>query len=132
MTHRVILSSQFARARAHSLIDKAPDGFAMTIAEPKRTNAQNDKMWAMLTDISVAMPGGQRYTPDEWKPRIMQACGFECQFLPGILDGHPFPVGFKSSELTKTQMAALISWMQAWGDEQGIRWTDPEAKRDAA
>ena len=70
-------------------------------------------------------------TPDEWKPRIMHACGFECQFLPGILDGHPFPVGFRSSQLTKKQMSALIDWMQAWGDEQGIRWSDP-AERKAA
>jgi hypothetical protein len=132
MTHRTILSGKFARDRAKALIDKAPDGYVATVAEQRRTNAQNDKMWAMLTDISVAMPGGQRYTPDEWKPRIMQACGFECQFLPGILDGHPFPVGFKSSELSKSQMAALINWMQAWGDEQGIRWTDPDVKKDAA
>lgn len=127
MTHRTILRSAFARQRAKELIDQAPDGFIAEVREPKRTLSQNDKMWAMLTDISVAKPGGQRYTPDEWKPRVMQACGFECQFLPGILDGHPFPVGFKSSELTKAQMAALITWMQAWGDEQGIRWTH-EAK----
>jgi hypothetical protein len=132
MTHRVILNSDFARQRAKNLIDKAPNGYVAGVDAPKRTLSQNDKMWAMLTDISVSMPGGERYTPDEWKPRIMQACGFECQFLPGILDGHPFPVGFKSSELNKTQMAALINWMQAWGDEQGVRWSDPEAKEDAA
>lgn len=129
MTHKVILGSKFARERAKSLIDKAPEGFVATVAAPKRSLDQNDLFWQMLTDISVAMPMGQRYTPEEWKPRIMQACGWECQFLPGILDGHPFPVGFRSSELTKKQMSALIDWMQAWGSEQGIPWTH---EKDAA
>ena len=130
MTHRTVLSSAFARDRAKMLIDQAPAGFVATVDEPKRTLEQNNLFWEMLTDISVAKPMGQRYTPDEWKPRIMQACGWECQFLPGILDGHPFPVGFKSSQLTKKQMSALIDWMQAWGDEQGIAWT--HERKDAA
>lgn len=123
MTHRIALSSQYARERAHGLIDRAPAGYVVTIAEPKRTGEQNDLFWQMLTDISVTKPMGQRYTPEEWKPRIMHACGWEVQFLPGILDGHPFPVGFRSSQLSKRQMSALIDWMQAWGDEQGVHWT---------
>lgn len=131
MTHRTVLTNDFARQRACRLVLGAPDGYVATVAEPKRTLSQNDLFWQMLTDISIAKPMGERYTPDEWKPRIMQACGFECQFLPGILDGHPFPVGFKSSQLTKKQMGALIDWMQAWGDEQGIAWTH-ERKDDAA
>jgi hypothetical protein len=130
MTRRVILGNDFSRKRAIEMIVQAPDGYVCEVREQRRTNAQNDKFWSMLTDISIAKPGGQRYTPDEWKPRIMQACGFECQFLPGILDGHPFPVGFKSSQLTKSQMAALITWMQAWGDEAGVRWSEP--KEEAA
>ncbi len=132
MTHKVQLSNGYSRDRAKALIDRAPPGYVMTIAEPKRTNAQNDRFWSMLTDISVSKPLGQRYTPDEWKPRIMQACGFECQFLPGILDGHPFPVGFKSSQLKKSQMTALMDWMQAWGDEVGVVWTDPSQQQDEA
>ena len=130
MTHRTVLTSDFARQRAVRLVLGAPDGYVATVAEPKRTLSQNDLFWQMLTDISIAKPGGDRYTPEEWKPRIMQACGWECQFLPGILDGHPFPVGFKSSQLTVKQMGALIDWMQAWGDEQGIPWT--HEKKDAA
>ena len=97
----------------------------------RRTNAQSDKMWAMLTDISRAKPMGRRHTPEDWKAILMNACGWECQFLPGILDGHPFPVGFRSSQMSKQQMSAMIDWMQAWGDEQGVRWTD-ESQEEAA
>jgi hypothetical protein len=119
--HTVILGKD--RTRAHLLVDKAPPGFVCTVKEPKRTLDQNDKMWAMLTDISVAMPGGRRHTPDDWKAIFMNACGWECQFLEG-LDGRPFPQGFRSSKLSKSQMASLITFIQEYGDRHGVRWSD--------
>lgn len=126
MPHSAVLTNAFSRERFKRIIDQAPDGYIAEVREPKRTQDQSAKMWAMLTDISLSKPGGATYTPEEWKARVMQACGWECQFLPGILDGHPFPVGFRSSQMTKAQMSAMIDWMQAWGDEQGVRWSDQQ------
>jgi hypothetical protein len=123
--HTVRLGDDFARSRARRIIDLAPPGYVMTVREPKRTLDQNDKMWAMLTDISVAMPLGRRHTPDDWKAIAMNACGWECQFCEG-LDGRPFPMGFRSSNLTKSQMSTLIDWLQAFGDEHGVKWTEPK------
>jgi hypothetical protein len=120
--HKVILTSPYTRARAKAIIDKAPAGYVMAVTEPKRTLDQNDLMWSLLTDISVAMPLGRRHTPDDWKAIAMNACGWECQFVEG-LDGRPFPKGFRSSHLTKSQMSTLIEWLLAFGAEQGIAWT---------
>jgi hypothetical protein len=53
----------------------------------------------------------------------MQACGHAVHFEAG-LSGEPFPVGFRSSRLTKRQMCELIDFIQAWGDEQGVTWSD--------
>lgn len=80
-------------------------------------------MWAMLTDISKSKPDGRRHTPEDWKCLMMSACGWECQFLEG-LDGRPFPVGFRSSKMSKAQMSSLIEFMQAWGDQNNVRWSD--------
>lgn len=128
MTHTVILATQAQRDLAHKMIDRAPPGYVVKIVEPKRTTDQSAKMWAMLTDISRAKPviNGeiQRFTPEEWKSRIMHACGWEQQFLPG-LDGRPFPSGFKSSQMSKSQMSSMIEWMYAWGDERGVQWSEP-------
>jgi len=130
--HKIILSNAFNRNRAKALIDRAPDGYVASIAEPKRTLDQNNKLWAMLTDISVSKPLGRRHTPDDWKAIAMNACGWECQFCEG-LDGRPFPKGFKSSDLTKSQMSTLIEWLQAFGDENGVHWTnEPEQEERAA
>lgn len=123
MSFRTILSTEHARARAIELIVKAPDGWVAELREPKRTLDQNDRLWAMLTDISRAEPMGRKHTPDDWKAILMNACGWECQFIEG-LDGRPFPQGFRSSQLTKAQMSSLIEFMFAFGAEHSIRWTD--------
>jgi hypothetical protein len=130
MSHRIALTSPHQRGRAAKLIWQAPDGFVCDVREPKRTLEQNDKLWAMLTDISHAKPLGRRHTPDDWKAIAMNACGWECQFCEG-LDGRPFPIGFRSSQLTKSQMSTLIEWLQAFGDEHGVKWSDPDERKAA-
>ena len=119
--HTVILRAN--RETAHRIVDCAPAGSIMKVAKPKRSIGQNDKMWAMLTDISVQQPNGRKHTAEQWKAIMMNACGWEVQFLEG-LDGQPFPSGFRSSKMTKAQMMDLITFIQAQGDEWGIRWTD--------
>lgn len=118
--HTVILGRN--RDAAHRLVASAPDGYVMSLAEPRRTLEQNDKMWAMLTDISCAKPEGRMHTPSDWKAVFMNACGWEVQFIEG-LDGRPFPSGFRSSRMTKKQMADLITFIQAYGDERGVVWS---------
>lgn len=112
--------------RAHQLVQKAPDDWLCRVEPPRRTGDQNDKLWAMLTDVSVSKPNGRRMTPEQWKCVFMQACGWEVQFLEG-LDGQPFPAGFRSSRMTKKQMSDLIEFIQAWGDQNGVRWQKAEA-----
>lgn len=113
------------RSYAKSLIDGSDTGWVMTLKDPSRSLDQNAKLWAMLGDLSKQEIGGIKATPDEWKCLAMHACGYECQFLPGLLDGRPFPIGFRSSGLTVRQMAALITWLTAYGDERGVVWSEP-------
>lgn len=129
--HATILNGPVARERAKLLIDRAPAGYIAKVEEPKRTLDQNAMMWAMLSDISVACPEGRRHTPEDWKAIFMNACGWEVQFIAG-LDGRPFPTGFRSSRLTKRQMGDLIDFIQAYGDQHGVNWSDPQAKQEAA
>ena len=111
-----------ARQNAARAVLDAPDGHIVEIREPTRSLDQNAMLWACLQDISRQQPGGRKLTPDDWKVLMMHACGWECQFLEG-LDGRPFPVGFRSSRLSVKQMADLLTFVLAWGNENGIRWT---------
>lgn len=121
--YRFTLDGQFTRERAKRIIDAAPEGYVFSVKEAGRSDAQNRKMWAMLADIAMARPEGRAHVPEVWKCLFMQACGHEVAFELG-LDNRPFPIGFKSSKLTKSQMADLITLMQQYGDKHGVRWSD--------
>jgi NinB protein len=123
MKRQFRLVNDAVRHNAVQYVQSAPDGFTVTIAPETRRDAQNAKMWAMLTDISRAEPMGRKHTPDDWKAVLMNACGWECQFIEG-LDGRPFPQGFRSSKMTVKQMADLITYAYAFGQEHGIRWSE--------
>ena len=119
----VILSGDYQRALAKQLIDRAPPMAVLSIREGKRTTEQNSKLWALLSDVSRAKPEGRHHTPDIWKALFMSACGHAVQFEAG-LDGRPFPIGFRSSRLSKSQMSDLIEFIMAWGSERGVRWSN--------
>lgn len=119
----IILHGDSQRRFAKGLIDAAPRDAVVNIREATRTLEQNDKMWAMLSDVSRAKPEGRRHTADVWKALFMHACGHAVQFEIG-LDGQPFPTGFRSSRLTKSQMSDLIEFMYAYGAEHGVAWSD--------
>ena len=131
MVAPVRLTGPRQRAYAKTLIDGADDGWIVTIKEPTRTLEQSAKMWAMLGDLSEQKPMGIVETADGWKLLVMNAAGFECQFMQG-LDGRPFPTGFRSSRLTVRQMSDLIEWMTAFGAGQGVVWSEPDRHMEAA
>lgn len=126
MTHTVEIDSQYRRDLAHKLVAAAPWGAVMTISPAKRSTDQNSRFWAMLSDISRAKPDGRKHTPETWKALFMHALGHSVRFETG-LNGEPFPVGFRSSQLTKSQMSDLMEFMSAWAAEKGIIFSNEVA-----
>lgn len=124
----VVLTGQRARQEAMRLIEIAPAGAVVNVRAAKRTNDQNSLMWALLSDLSRAKPEGRCHTPEVWKALMMHACGHAVQFEMG-LNGQPFPTGFRSSALTKTQMSDLVECILEYGARHGVRWSN---EREAA
>lgn len=131
MAQTVILAGPSQRAFAKQLIDRAPYEAIVTVKAATRSNEQNAKLWAMLSDLSRAKPEGRTHTPEVWKQLVMHACGHAVQFEIG-LNGQPFPTGFRSSRLTKAQMSDLIEWVLQYGDEHSVSWSDPAYMEQAA
>lgn len=119
MTQTVVIDSQYRRDLAHKLVAAAPVGAVMTVSPAKRSTDQNARFWAMLSDIARAKPEGRVHTPEAWKALFMHALGHSVRFEMG-LNGEPFPVGFRSSKLTKGQMSDLMEFMSAWAAERGV------------
>lgn len=124
----IIINGNVDRARAAKWVAQAPFGTRIEFKHAKRTIPQNDRMYAMLTDIARQKEHcGRKYTVDQWKCLFMSACGREMQFVPS-LDGTSFlPLGYRSSDLSKDEMSALIECMFAWGAENGVIFHDQES-----
>src|SRR5215472_858168 len=128
-----LAESSFTTGHAYRLIvqeEKAQKG--------RRTLEQNDKMWAMLTEISQQIEHcGQKYTPDEWKVLLMHAMGQDLKLLPALPEAKSgsgvVPYGGRSSHMTVGQMNELIEFIQYWGAKHGVKFaTDKGVTWDAS
>ena len=119
----VKLITKEARQRAVALIFAAPEGYAVTIAEESRTQEQNRLMWPLIADIQSQVPSMQTFSADDIKLRFLHALGTELRFLPELEGAGMFPVGQRSSTLTKAQFTGLIELLFAYGEKNGVVWS---------
>jgi len=101
------------------------------MTDKPRSTEQNARMWAMLTDVSRQVVWyGQKLQPEEWKD-VFSASLNRQKVVPGI-DGGFVVLGMRTSKMTVAQMAELMELMEAFGAQQGVRFTAPEYMREAA
>jgi len=120
VTYTIRLTGPTQRTYAKRLIDAAPDYAMVTVKAGDRTLEQNALMWALLTDISRARPEGRQWPPETWKAAFMHALGHQVQFAEGLDGTGPFPLGFRSSKLSKPQMSLLIEYILEYGARHGV------------
>lgn len=130
MTERLNLSlweeHQAHRAVLHAW-DQAKrliaDGKRLTLElrPEKRSDAQNRRLWSMLTDISEQVDWhGHRLTTEEWKD-VFSAALKRTKVVPG-LDGGFVVCGQATSRMTKAEMAELQTLMEAFGAEREVKF----------
>ena len=107
-------------------IAQAPHGTRLEFKAPRRTLPQNDRMWAMLTDIASQLPWhGVKLTPEDWKLVFLDALKRELRMVPNI-DGTGFVnLGRSSSDLSKEEMSDLFELIHAFGAKHGVTFHDP-------
>jgi hypothetical protein len=117
------------RERVSRWAAQAPAGTRVEFKEVKRSLPQNDRMWAMLTDIATQKDHyGRKYTPEIWKCLLMHAWGREVKFIPALDGESVVPMVYRSSDLSKAEMTDLIEFMFSWGSENGIVFHDDEER----
>jgi hypothetical protein len=124
MSAKVYLTSPYARGKAQRLIAEAPDGYVCEIREANRTDEQNKILHAAIDDIRFQVPGAEQWSKEEWKLRFLHALRNETRFLPELDGNGMFPVGQRTSELSKTQFSALLDIVFEWGGRNGVVWSD--------
>lgn len=128
----VILNSLLERERVAAWARKAPTGTRVEFKAARRSLPQNDRMWAMLTDVSRQVDWyGQKLTPDDWKD-VFTASLRKARVVPSI-DGDGFVLlGLHTSDMTKAEMGDLMELIAAFGAERGVIFSDPSDAGDAA
>lgn len=95
--------------------------------EEKRTNAQNDKMWALLEDLSEQLPwevNGQKVTlePEEWKEIMTAGLRSNSRVARGA-EGGFVVLGTSTSSMSKPKMSELIEFILYFGAQHDVEWT---------
>lgn len=96
---------------------------------PKRSLDQNALMWARLTDIAdqVIWPvDGQMVcmTPEDWK-HVLSAGLKKNQRVAAGVEGGCVILGQHTSRMTVAEMQELLEFIEWFGNERGVRWSDP-------
>lgn len=95
------------------------------IRPAKRSTAQNSRLWAMLAEISEQVDWyGQRLTSEEWKD-VFSAAMKRTKVVPGI-DGGFVVCGQSTSRMTVAEMSEMQTLMEAFGAENGVRFSAVE------
>ena len=128
----VTLRGPSQRAYAKQMIDQAPDGYVVRLGAETRRDAQNRKLWPMLTDLQRQVPAMATFSTEDIKLRFLNALGTEVRFLPALENEGMFPVGLRSSTLTVQQFSALVELIYAFGAKHDVRWSEPHPLKEVA
>jgi hypothetical protein len=125
----VVLRSNSERARVANWARKAPAGTRVEFKETKRSIPQNDRMWAMLTDVARQVEWhGMKLTADDWKLVFLDALKREVRMVPHLDGDGVVPLGRSSSDLSKGEMSDLLELIAAFGAKHGVTFHDGEAQ----
>lgn len=121
----VILYGSTERKRVAHWAMTAPTCSRVELKQPQRTLPQNDRMWAMLTDVARQLDWhGMRYSPDDWKDFFMHALR-QARWMPAE-DGGMIPIGMRTSDLGVGEMGELMDLMEAFGARHGVTFSGVE------
>lgn len=124
---QLVLADDEQRHRAMHWCKHLPAGTRVDFKGPLRSLAQNDRMWAMLTDVSTQkLWHGIRLAPDDWKLLFLDALKREIRAIPNLDNTGFVNIGTSSSDLDKEEMSDLITLILMFGDKNGVLWSDPK------
>lgn len=118
------LRTERDRARAIQILNRVDltQGITWSMREEVRTDAQNRRMWAMLRDIARQVVWyGQKLSDEDWK-HVLSASVQKQRAVPG-LDGGFVVLGVSTRRQSKKWFSDMFDVMEAFGAEQGVRFT---------
>jgi hypothetical protein len=121
----IIIRGDRQRDLAKRQVDELAEDWTVRFSPPKRTDDANARMWAQLHDLAEQVEWhGVHLTAEEWKD-VMTAGLKRLRVVPGI-DGGFVVVGASTSRMSRAEFADLLALISAFGDQNGVKWSDNE------
>ena len=94
-----------------------------SLYKKRRSNDQNSKMWAMLTDVSRQMKWYDEWlTKENWKDMFTASLKKQ-RAVPGV-DGGFVVLGTSTRDMSTSDISDLIELMNVFASENEVVWTD--------
>lgn len=128
MTDRLFLTL-YEPKQAHQEVIRAWDAvkpllkdgkrYTLELRPAKRSDAQNRRLWSMLTDVSRQVQWHSYWlTTEEWKD-VFSAALKRTKVVPGI-DGGFVVCGQSTSAMTRAEMNELLALIEAFGANHNV------------
>lgn len=116
-----------ARYGAVQAVSEAPQGYIVEVKEPTRNLEQNALMWCLLACLADQTDWhGNRLNAEEWKD-LLSAGLVQSKVVPNLTGNGFVILGQRTSKLSKSQFAALLELIYAFGTERGVEFTERAA-----
>lgn len=131
MTKHLLRLTQSNRDLAHQWVDRAIQNgnggkpWMLEVKEPTRSLEQNAAFWGLVAQIVKQRPvhHGRQMNAEAYKAVFMDALGHEVDYMPSLDGKRMFPLGLRSSRLTKDQFSDLLQLILAWAAQEGLTIT---------
>ena len=122
----VYIRSRDDRAKIARWAAGVPEGTSVEFRAPRRSTEQNALMWSLLTQLADQVEWcGKKRSAEDWKD-LTTAALRHAEFVPGITPGTVVPLGMRTSQMTKQELADLIESIYAFGIERGVKFRELE------
>jgi len=126
----LILDTEATRQQAVEWCRKLKPGTRVEFKAPKRSDDQNAKMWAMLTEVSMQVRHHElRLSSEDWKLIFLDALKRENRLVPNLDGNGMVSLGRSSSDLSKAEMSDLIELIYEYGARNGVVFKEPASSQ---
>jgi L-asparaginase II len=114
-----------ARRRALECVSQAPEGYAVTVAEPTRNGEQNAKFHALCSDLAKSglLWAGKRRSLEDWKAILVSghavATKQQGEVIPGI-EGEFVAIRESTAAMSVRRSSSLIEYTLAFMAMNGV------------
>lgn len=126
---KIVYQLNHANARRNALeaVQRAPEGWVVSIRQPTRSSAANALLWALLSEVSEQVEWyGRHLTPASWKD-IFTASLRQQDVVPNLTGTGFVVLGLSTSKMTKGEFGDLLDLIGAFCEERGVRLSEVAA-----